>query len=121
MQSMGCGRECRDPCHKAVKQASALQAFVAASLRRSKSKLRSNRAGLFHAPAERRSLRAERLVVVKDRPKSAERARQEQRLGAALRENLKRRKAQAKGRARGKAQERASHDSAGITEDKDKR
>jgi hypothetical protein len=65
-----------------------------------------------------------RLVVVNDRPKSAEearpvQARQAQRLRAALRENLKRRKAQAKGRARGTASARASHDSAGIAEDKE--
>ena len=65
-----------------------------------------------------------RLAVVNDRPESTEKARQEkarqsQRLREALRENLKRRKAQAKGRARGGAPARASHDSAGIAEDKE--
>jgi hypothetical protein len=47
-----------------------------------------------------------------DRPRSS--ARQE-RLEAALRENLKRRKAQARARS---DDERASHDSAGIVADK---
>jgi hypothetical protein len=113
---MGCGRECRDPCHKAGKQASALQVQA-----KSKSKPKSKHAGLFHEPAQRRSLPAQRrsLVVVNDRPKSAEKARQEQRLRAALRENLKRRKAQAKGRATGEAQQHPSHDSAGIADDKE--
>ena len=55
------------------------------------------------------------------RPKAVQKTRQERRLSAALRENLKRRKAQAKGRA---AAERAlesagkPHDSAGIVRDK---
>jgi hypothetical protein len=119
MQSMGCGRECRDPCHKAAKQASALQ-IQALQIQALQAQATSKRAGLFHEPAQRRSLRAQRrsLVVVNDRPKSAEKERQERRLRAALRENLKRRKAQAKGRATGEAQARASHDSAGIAEDK---
>ena len=48
--------------------------------------------------------------------KPSEKALREQRLEAALRENLKRRKAQARGRAE---QERLPHDSAGIgAEDK---
>jgi len=48
--------------------------------------------------------------------KPSEKALREQRLEAALRENLKRRKAQARGRAE---QERPPHDSAGIgAEDK---
>jgi hypothetical protein len=57
-----------------------------------------------------------------DGPKSPEKARREQRLGAALRENLKRRKAQAKGRATGTAMDRIGtpHDSAGIAGDKQK-
>ena len=59
--------------------------------------------------------------VENDRPKRADKARRQRRLGAALRENLKRRKAQAKGRAA--AVEAAepgdkSHDSAGIAADK---
>jgi hypothetical protein len=56
-----------------------------------------------------------------ERPKSAEKARRQRRLGAALRENLKRRKAQAKGRAGASAAAEPSgkpHDSAGIAADK---
>ena len=54
-----------------------------------------------------------------DRPKRTQKASQQRRLGAALRENLKRRKAQAKGRASApgtdpKADDSKSHDSAGI-------
>jgi hypothetical protein len=57
-----------------------------------------------------------------DAPKSPEKARREQRLSAALRENLKRRKAQAKGRASGGAMDHIGtpHDSAGIAGDKQK-
>jgi hypothetical protein len=57
-----------------------------------------------------------------DRAKDAEKARREQRLSAALRENLKRRKAQARGRATGATGDRAdtAHDSAGIAGDKQK-
>jgi hypothetical protein len=58
-----------------------------------------------------------------DRPKDPERERRERRLAAALRENLKRRKAQIRGRAAGTATDRADptpHDSAGIAEDKHK-
>jgi hypothetical protein len=62
------------------------------------------------------------LAAMDDRPKSTEKASQQRRLGAALRENLRRRKAQAKGRttapgADPKADPKAhdqSHDSAGI-------
>jgi hypothetical protein len=53
--------------------------------------------------------------------KAAQKARQERRLAAALRENLKRRKAQAKGRSAVQTVvERSAepHDSAGIAEDK---
>jgi hypothetical protein len=55
-----------------------------------------------------------------ERGKREQKLRQEQRLRAALRENLKRRKAQAKGRANAppQGQTAASHDSAGIPEDK---
>jgi hypothetical protein len=58
-----------------------------------------------------------------DRPKGAEKIRQKRRLGAALRENLKRRKAQAKGRAAGSRAAGAaeSHDSAGIAGNKQAR
>jgi hypothetical protein len=58
-----------------------------------------------------------------DRPKDPERERRERRLAAALRENLKRRKAQVRGRATDATADRASpmpHDSAGIAEDKHK-
>jgi len=55
--------------------------------------------------------------------KSAQRARLQRRLSSALRENLKRRKAQAKGRGAGEnaPQDRGpgqTHDSAGIGADK---
>ena len=55
-----------------------------------------------------------------DRPKAERKAKRERRLGVALRENLKRRKAQAKGRsaADGEARAGTPHDSAGIAEDK---
>ena len=61
-----------------------------------------------------------------ERPKRTQKARQQRRLGAALRENLRRRKAQAKGRASppgidpeedaedGLKADGESHDSAGI-------
>ena len=54
-----------------------------------------------------------------ERPKSQQKAAQQQRLSAALRENLKRRKAQAKGRA-ATAEQGTPHDSAGIGPDKRK-
>jgi hypothetical protein len=55
-----------------------------------------------------------------NRPKSREHAQRRQRLSAALRENLKRRKAQVRGRRNAGSAERgaASHDSAGIDTDK---
>jgi hypothetical protein len=58
-----------------------------------------------------------------DHGKAAHKARQERRLSAALRENLRRRKAQAKGRAAQAAGERAAepHDSAGFADDKHSR
>jgi hypothetical protein len=60
---------------------------------------------------------------VNDRPKTAEKASRQRRLGAALRENLKRRKAQAKERANAEAADHtaAPHDSAGIAGDKRER
>ena len=55
---------------------------------------------------------------MKDRPKASERELRAQRLQAALRENLRRRKQQARGRA--KPEETAEpHDSAGIVPDKE--
>jgi hypothetical protein len=52
-----------------------------------------------------------------DGSKGADRMRQRRRLSAALRENLKRRKAQAKGRvAPSQASDDRSHDSAGIAD-----
>jgi hypothetical protein len=55
-----------------------------------------------------------------ERPKAVQKARRERRLGAALRENLKRRKAQAKDRAAADppAASEKPHDSAGIGKDK---
>jgi hypothetical protein len=55
-----------------------------------------------------------------ERPKADPKAREKARLAAALRENLKRRKAQAKGRAAAEPRDRAEmpHDSAGIRADK---
>ncbi len=53
-----------------------------------------------------------------DRPKTLQKARQRHRLGAALRENLKRRKAQNKARAGASERVGKPHDSAGIVEDK---
>jgi hypothetical protein len=53
--------------------------------------------------------------------KAVQEARRRRRLAAALRENLKRRKAQAKGRVEGRVEGRdaaAPHDSAGIADDK---
>ena len=52
-----------------------------------------------------------------DRPKATEKERREQRLQAALRENLKRRKAQVRGRAETR-ESNEPHDSAGIAADK---
>jgi hypothetical protein len=54
-----------------------------------------------------------------ERPKVTEKEARERRLQAALRENLKRRKAQARGRADTR-QTAEPHDSAGIIPDKDK-
>jgi hypothetical protein len=61
-----------------------------------------------------------------DRPKDPEKQSRDRRLSAALRDNLKRRKAQAKGRDLGRSAEKddpaapstATHDSAGIADDK---
>jgi hypothetical protein len=53
-----------------------------------------------------------------DRPKPSEKALREQRLQAALRENLKRRKAQARGRSQRQEDAGEPHDSAGIGADK---
>jgi hypothetical protein len=54
---------------------------------------------------------------MKERPKSSEKDLRAQRLEAALRENLKRRKMQARGRAEKPDVE--PHDSAGIAPDKE--
>ena len=59
-------------------------------------------------------------MVMADDPKSSGKAEREARLQAALRENLKRRKAQARGRAlRTSEPANEAHDSAGIDADKD--
>src|SRR5580704_1627160 len=88
--------DCRDACHKAEEQASTLAPLVTlgpvAKPMPGRSALSRTRAAL--------QLSADRFVLMNDRPKkSAEKMRQEQRLRDALRENLKRRKAQVKGRA----------------------
>jgi hypothetical protein len=54
-----------------------------------------------------------------DRPKPSEKERREQRLQAALRENLKRRKRQARGRAESPKETAEPHDSAGFAADKE--
>ena len=54
------------------------------------------------------------------RAKSDEQARRAERLAAALRQNLKRRKAQSKGRAAAAERAGAPHDSAGIDADNEK-
>jgi hypothetical protein len=64
--------------------------------------------------------RAPYICAVNEEPKNASKGRQEERLRAALRENLKRRKAQARGRALREDGERDPHDSAGIAGDKDR-
>jgi hypothetical protein len=70
-------------------------------------------AGALRAPALLYlCLGQSRTVAVKDEPKN-KKASRERRLGAALRENLKRRKAQ----ARARAVAAPSHDSAGIARD----
>jgi hypothetical protein len=53
-----------------------------------------------------------------DRPKLTQKQLREQRLQAALRENLKRRKAQARSRAEIRDEPGETHDSAGIAADK---
>jgi hypothetical protein len=54
-----------------------------------------------------------------DRPKPTQQELRERRLRAALRENLKRRKAQARGRAENRDEAEEPHDSAGIAADKE--
>ena len=54
-----------------------------------------------------------------DRPKVTEKERREQRLQAALRENLKRRKRQARRRAENREGAAEPHDSAGIAAEKE--
>jgi hypothetical protein len=54
-----------------------------------------------------------------DRPKPTQQELRERRLQAALRENLKRRKAQARGRAENRDEAADPHDSAGIAADKE--
>jgi hypothetical protein len=54
-----------------------------------------------------------------DQPKASQKTLREQRLQAALRENLKRRKAQARGRAETREGEAEPHESAGIAADKE--
>src|SRR5215468_12040051 len=81
----------------------------------------------FNGRSQRKASVACRRVVVSqpmnERGKRAEKVSQQRRLGAALRENLKRRKAQAKARASGSGAAGAakSHDSAGIAGHKQER
>jgi hypothetical protein len=70
------------------------------------------------------TFRQDRLAMT-DRPKDPQKQNRERRLSAALRDNLKRRKAQAKGRKVAGHAEQAqgepsteTHDSAGFAEDK---
>ena len=56
-----------------------------------------------------------------ERPKATEKEVRERRLQAALRENLKRRKAQARGRAETPEGQAEPHESAGIAADKKNR
>ncbi|MGZ5961171.1 MAG: hypothetical protein ACXWKS_03210 [Rhizomicrobium sp.] len=58
------------------------------------------------------------LAPMTQRPKLTQKERREQRLQAALRENLKRRKAQARQRAEIGGERAEPHDSAGIAADK---
>jgi hypothetical protein len=71
----------------------------------------------------RRMLSGRSLAAMNEPGKRAEKVRQQRRLSAALRENLKRRKAQAKARAvgAGVADAAQSHDSAGIAGHKQQR
>ena len=71
----------------------------------------------------RRVASGRNLAFMDDREKRAEKMRQQRRLGAALRENLKRRKVQAKARAGSSdaACAAKSHDSAGIVGHKQER
>jgi hypothetical protein len=61
------------------------------------------------------------FAPMNDRPKALQKARRQRRLGAALRENLKRRKAQSKARSATAGGAGKPHDSAGIGEDKQPR
>jgi hypothetical protein len=59
-------------------------------------------------------------LAMNEHAKNLEKTKRQQRLRAALRENLKRRKVQARGRAKEeKASGQVPHDSAGIVGDKD--
>jgi hypothetical protein len=58
----------------------------------------SRRPGLTAAPRLRRSVRRGSSAAMAERPKAKKPVSREERLRAALRENLKRRKAQARGR-----------------------
>jgi hypothetical protein len=101
MLTKACGRGCGDPCHKAGSGASAHPPTSIANLFRARSAGRN-------------------LTGVNDHPKGAKKARQQRRLGAALRENLRRRKAQAKGRSTAGDADGSGkpHDSAGIAGNK---
>ena len=98
-------RRCGDACHKGETGASA--------------RLLDD-----HDQGFRTRLGGRNVKPVSDHPKKAEQQRRERRLSAALRENLKRRKAQAKARTAanpavsGAEHDDQPHDSAGIAADK---
>jgi hypothetical protein len=100
-----CAGSGRDPCHKGMERAST-RAFMVA---------RADRLGLF--PIAPRQAKCDRMG---ERRKSVEEVERQRRLRAALRENLKRRKAQAKGRVAAAGGAEKPHDSAGIVGDKRK-
>src|SRR5215831_6439570 len=80
------------------------------------------RAASTDARAFPRASAGRKLGSVSEGPKNPERSAKQRRLSAALRENLKRRKAQARGRSATTSDGSPSpHDSAGIADDKPRR
>jgi hypothetical protein len=101
-------RKARDHCHKAGNGASTPHT------------LKPLRALPSDAPRPYSRFMSESSKIGESQ-KAAQKARQERRLAVALRENLKRRKAQAKGRVAVQSigeSPAAPHDSAGIADDK---
>jgi hypothetical protein len=89
-------------------------AFLAIRAETAQARADRGRLGAFLAPC--------RIITwgMTKRPENMDKANRYRRLGAALRENLKRRRAQAKGRSDAQARPDPSHDSAGIAADKRK-